>query len=168
MEKKTTSCNFLYPDVIEASVPHIPDEKPLFDQMKKRVKNLIKSVNSSVHAHKKSVLPSENVPLNLQAGEWVQVKSLDEIYQTLDEKKKLKGLFFMPEMEKFCGKKFRVFKRAEIIKLEPSGEIRKLKTPSVFLEGAYCTGEERNEWCDRACFHFWREAWLKRVPDKSI
>jgi hypothetical protein len=177
MEKNTTSCNFLYPAMMDASAPYVR-YKPLFVRMKERCMNIIESSNSSVRSvfpkksvatpHPKKSPPSENIDLNLQPGDWVQVKSLDEIYQTLDEKKKLKGLFFMPEMEKFCGKKFRVFKRAEIIKLEPSGEIRKLKTPSVFLEGAYCTGEERNEWCDRACFHFWREAWLKRVPDKSI
>ena len=161
MEEKTTSCNFLYPDVIEASVPHIPVEKPLFDQMKKRVKNLIKSVNLSVHPHKKSALPSESVPLNLQAGEWVQVKSLDEIYQTLDEKGKLKGLFFMPEMEKFCGKKFKIFKKVEIIELESTGEIRKLTFPAVFLEGVYCDGKY-HDGCDRSCFLFWREEWLKK------
>jgi hypothetical protein len=165
MEKKTTSCNFLYPDVIAASVPYIPDEKPLFDKMKKRFKNLIKSVTPPVHALKKSSFPSENIPLNLKPGEWVEVKSFEEISDTLDDKQKNRGLFFMPEMKKFCGKKFKVFKRAQTIKLESTGEIRKLKTPSVFLEGAYCTGEERNEWCDRACFHFWREAWLKRIPD---
>ena len=130
--------------MMDASAPYVR-YKPLFVRMKERCMNIIESSNSSVRSvfpkksvatpHPKKSLPSENIDLNLQPGDWVQVKSLDEIYQTLDEKKKLKGLFFMPEMEKFCGKKFRVFKRAEIIKLEPSGEIRKLKTPSVFLEG---------------------------------
>jgi hypothetical protein len=101
-------------------------------------------------------------PLNVQAGEWVEVRSLDEISQTLNEKRKYKGLYFMPEMEKFCGKKCKVFKKVEVIKLEETGEIRKLKTPTVFLEGVYCNGE-RHEGCDRSCFHFWKEAWLKRI-----
>jgi hypothetical protein len=95
----------------------------------------------------------------------VQVRSIDEISVTLDGKGKYKGLYFMPEMEKFCGKKCKVFKKAEIIKLESTGEVRKLKSPSIFLEGVYCNGE-RHEGCDRACFHFWREAWLKRISDK--
>jgi hypothetical protein len=102
-------------------------------------------------------------PLNLQQDEWVEVRSLDEISQTLDEKRKYKGLLFMPEMQKFCGKKFRVFKIVRTIKLESDGEVRKLKTPSIFLEGVYCDGE-RHEGCGRACFHFWKEAWLKRTP----
>jgi hypothetical protein len=108
----------------------------------------------------------EMEPLYLRPDEWVEVRSLDEISQTLDEKRKHKGLLFMPEMEKFCGKKFKVFKIVKIIKLESTGEIRKLKTPSIFLEGIYCDGE-RHEGCGRSCFHFWKEAWLKRIPDES-
>ena len=164
MEKKTNSCNFLYPDVKEASVPYVPYE-PLFNHMKKRIMDLLKSVNTSLHAPKKSPPSPENISLNLQAGEWVYVKSFEEISATLDEYQKYRGLFFMPEMEKFCGKKFRIFKRAEIIKLEPTGEVRKLKSPSIFLEGVCCTGEGRNKGCDRYCFHFWKEAWLKRISD---
>jgi hypothetical protein len=107
---------------------------------------------------------SQNEVLNLQPGEWVQVRSCEEISATLDEKRKYKGLYFMPEMEKFCGGKFKVFKKVEIIKLESTGELRKLRSPSVFLEGVYCNGET-HDGCDRACFHFWREIWLKRISD---
>jgi len=100
---------------------------------------------------------------NLQPGEWVEVKSVAEITETLDREKKYKGLYFMPEMEEFCGKKFKVFKRAEIIKLESTGEVRKLTCPAVFLEGVYCDGTY-HDGCDRACFLFWRELWLRRIP----
>ena len=99
---------------------------------------------------------------NLQPGEWVEVKSVAEITETLDREKKYKGLYFMPEMEEFCGKKFKVFKRAEIIKLESTGEVRKLTCPAVFLEGVYCDGTY-HDGCDRACFLFWRELWLRRI-----
>ena len=100
---------------------------------------------------------------NLQPGEWVEVKSVAEITETLDREKKYKGLYFMPEMEEFCGKKFKVFKRAEIIKLESTAEVRKLTCPAVFLEGVYCDGTY-HDGCDRACFLFWRELWLRRIP----
>ncbi|WP_243668663.1 hypothetical protein [Methanoculleus chikugoensis] len=43
--------------------------------------------------------------LDLQPGEFVQVRSLEEIRSTLDENGKYKGLLFMPEMEDFCGGK---------------------------------------------------------------
>jgi len=163
MEKKYTSCNFLYPDVINASVPY----NSLFVRIKKRIVSYGKSACSR---YKNNFYPKkrskEVESLNLQPGEWVEVRSMDEISQTLDEKRKYKGLFFMWEMEKCCGKKFKVFKKVEIIKLEPTGDIRKLKSPTVFLEGAYCNGELQ-EGCDRSCFHFWKEAWLKRLPDKQ-
>ncbi len=106
---------------------------------------------------------SPSATLNLLPGEWVEVRSIDEISQTLDENKKYKGVIFMPEMESFCGKKYKVFKKVEIIKLESTMEIRKLTTPPVLLEGVYCNGEY-HEGCDRACFHFWMDPWLKRIP----
>jgi hypothetical protein len=177
MEKNYTSCNFLYPDVINASVAY----NPFPMKIKRRIRKL-KLVTTSIfsylpftHSHEKSVkqintkispLHPENVTLNLQPGEWVEVRSMDEISVTLDKDGKYKGLYFMPEMEKFCGKNFKVFKKAEIIKLESTGEVRKLKSPSIFLEGVYCNGE-RHEGCDRACFHFWREAWLKRIDQNK-
>jgi hypothetical protein len=101
-------------------------------------------------------------PLNLQPGEWVEIRSIDEISKTLDESRKYKGMIFMPEMESFCGKKFKVFKKVEVVKLESTMEIRKLKTPSVSLEGVYCNGEFHDR-CDRTCLHLWMDPWLKRI-----
>jgi hypothetical protein len=54
-------------------------------------------------------MPVEEV-LDLQPGELVRIRSLEEIRSTLDEAERYRGLYFMPEMEEFCGKKFRVFK----------------------------------------------------------
>jgi len=162
MEKNYQSCNFLYPEVISISVP--------YDSLFVRInKGIVAYGDSANKKFKNTFFPKksskEMEPLNLQPGEWVEVRPIDEISLTLDGYKKYKGLFFMPEMEKFCGKKFKVFKIVNIIKLESTGEVRKLKTPSIFLEGVYCDGE-RHEGCDRSCFHFWKEAWLKRIPDK--
>src|SRR5438094_248118 len=41
--------------------------------------------------------------LNLRAGEIVEIRSKEEILATLDEKGRLDGLPFMPEMLKYCG-----------------------------------------------------------------
>ena len=105
----------------------------------------------------------DSVSLNLKPGEMVEVLSEKDILSTLDEKGKLKGVAFMPEMKEFCGKRFKVLKRVEKIRVESSGEIRKIKNPTVFLEGVICDGKISGP-CDRACFCWWREAWLKRVP----
>jgi hypothetical protein len=99
--------------------------------------------------------------LNLEPGEWVRVRPAEEIFATLDERGKFRGLFFMPEMLKFTGKKFRVYKKVKIISLESTGEMRRLVSPTVFLENVYCDGEF-HEGCDRSCFCFWREVWLRR------
>ena len=110
---------------------------------------------------KKEVMPVEEI-LDLQPGEFVQVRSLEEVLSTLDDNGKYKGLLFMPEMEDFCGKKCRVFKKVRSITLESDGEVRVLRSPTVFLEGVYCDGK-RHHACDRSCLLFWREVWLKRV-----
>jgi hypothetical protein len=158
MKASDTSCNFLAPVVLEASVMK---REPVI----LKVRQIVSPVYHYIFPKKPRVTRlSEGEILNLQPGEWVQVRSLDEISTTLDDNRKCKGLFFMVEMEKFCGKKLKVFKRVETIKLESTGEVRKLRSPTVFLENAYCDGE-RHSGCDRACFHFWREAWLKRIPE---
>ena len=108
----------------------------------------------------------DNVVLDLQKGEWVEVRSAEEIRQTLDGSGRSRGLGFMPGMLSYCGKRLRVYKRAETIVLEGTGETRRLKN-TVLLDGAICDGEGFA--CDRSCFYFWRETWLKRaVPDGSV
>ena len=104
-----------------------------------------------------------NEVLNLEPGELVEVKSEEEILAMLDENGKNKGLFWMCNMRKFCGKRFGVYKRLERILLESTGEYREVKN-TVLLEGVVCDGQEFYG-CDRSCFHFWREAWLRRVTE---
>jgi hypothetical protein len=109
----------------------------------------------------------EGEVLNLQPGELVEVKSLEEIYDTLDQRRagygRNKGLLFMFPMPNFCGKRYRVYKRLNRILLESTGELKKVKN-TVVLEGAVCDGKDFYG-CDRSCFHFWREVWLRRVEE---
>ena len=100
--------------------------------------------------------------LNLKAGDLVEVKSLKKIFETLDSKGHHRGLPFTKEMVKYCGKQFRVQKRLQKIVLEATGELRTMKTPTVLLEGVICDGMAHGN-CDRSCFCFWREDWLKPV-----
>ena len=50
--------------------------------------------------------------MTLGAGDWVEVRSKEEIFATLDENGHLEGLPFMPQMTQYCGQRFQVFKRA--------------------------------------------------------
>src|SRR4029450_10299473 len=44
----------------------------------------------------------------LKPGDWIEVRSRDEILGTLDADGRLEGMIFMPEMLQFCGRRFRV------------------------------------------------------------
>jgi hypothetical protein len=103
--------------------------------------------------------------LNLRPGDWVEVKPMEEILLTLDDRAKNRGLRFVPEMSDFCGRRFRVLKRVEKICIENTPDVRGIKD-TVLLEGGICQGGGIG--CDRACFHFWREVWLRRVPAADI
>jgi len=113
-------------------------------------------------SHDKSIRASCNEVLGLQPGELVEVKSVKEIMTTLDNNRRNKGLRWMTGMSKYCGKQYRVLRRVERIILESNGELRKMKN-TVLLENVMCDGKAFNG-CDRSCFHFWREAWLRRMP----
>lgn len=106
--------------------------------------------------------------LNLKAGEWVQVRSQEEILATLDEHGRLENLPFMPEMLEFCGRKIRVFKRSDKT-CDPAHapwSIRRM-TDSVHLEDARCSGQWHGG-CQASCLLFWKEGWLKRVDDSLV
>ncbi len=105
--------------------------------------------------------PTPTEILNLQAGQWVEVKSLPEIQATLDANGKNRGLGFAPDQAEFCGKRFRVAGRVERLILEWSGELRPIAN-TVELEEATCHGRMCRS-CPRNCYHLWREIWLRRV-----
>ena len=86
---------------------------------------------------------------------------------TLDAGQALSGLVFMPEMLRFCGKRFRVFKVAhktcDTIK---SYTIRRM-IHTVHLNELRCDGAA-HAGCQAGCLLFWKEAWLKRVPHDTV
>jgi hypothetical protein len=104
--------------------------------------------------------------LNLRVGEWVEVRSAEEILATLDAEQTVDRLPFMPEMLQHCGKRFRVFKSAH--KTADTSEfytIRGMKD-AVHLENLRCDGSAHGG-CQARCLFFWKETWLKRVSDHS-
>lgn len=105
-----------------------------------------------------------NEPLNLQAGELVEIKSESEILRTLDSRGALESLPFMPEMLEFCGRRFKVYKRAD--KVCDTIEWQRLRRMdgTVHLEGLRCSGAAHGG-CQAGCLMHWKEAWLTRVSD---
>ncbi len=105
-------------------------------------------------------------PSSLRAGDWVEVRTSAEIFSTLDGRGCLENLPFMPEMLQYCGRRFRVFKRADKTCNTVEGwSIRRVKD-TVHLEGLRCEGTE-HDGCQAGCLIFWKEAWLKRV-EKTV
>jgi hypothetical protein len=106
--------------------------------------------------------------LNLKAGEWIEVRSLEEIFATLDARGRLENLPFMPEMLQYCGRRFKVYKRADKT-CDPAHapwSIRRMKD-SVHLEGLRCDGSGHGG-CEAGCLIFWKEAWLKRADPALV
>ena len=103
--------------------------------------------------------------LDLRPGDLVGVKSAEEIRATLDERRKTKGLHFMPGMYEYCGRKMRVLHPIERMMSERTGEIRGLDQ-TVILEDAICTGKAHGG-CQRICYVFWKDAWLRRIGPKE-
>lgn len=102
--------------------------------------------------------------LNLRPGELVEVRDVDSIMATLDDEGRLDALPFMPEMLKFCGRQFRVSKRADkscdTVGTSATHALR--MTATVHLEGLRCDGAAHGD-CQAQCLLFWKEAWLKRA-----
>jgi hypothetical protein len=98
------------------------------------------------------------------AGDWVVVRSPQEILATLDSNGALDGHPFMPEMLDCCGKSFHVHRRVEktCVDVEPpvDSNRRFAKGDVVTLEGLRCDGSG-HDGCKRGCRIYWKEAWLR-------
>ncbi len=98
----------------------------------------------------------------LTVGDIVQVRSAAEIRQSLDSDGALDGLPFMPEMLRFCGLRFRVFRWADKINdMNTKTGVRRLRN-TVMLEGLRCDGSA-HDGCQAECQILWKHAWLQRV-----
>lgn len=104
--------------------------------------------------------------MKLKAGDWVAVKSREEIAKSLDVDGAIDGLPFMPEMLAFCGKRFQVLRRAEKTCFEFAPNryaVQEFRNNDVvLLDSLRCSGAD-HDGCARACLLFWKHAWLKKV-----
>lgn len=103
--------------------------------------------------------------LDLQPGEWVEVKSPEEIMATINERQRNRGLWFDVEQLRYCGKRFRVLRRVSQIVDEKSGRMLKMPADCIILDGVVCIGDisTKRLFCQRAIYPYWREIWLRRV-----
>lgn len=107
--------------------------------------------------------PSET--LNLGRGEWVEVRSHDEIRATTTTDNFNRGMLYGPEMAEYCGQRLRVARRVERLIDERTGRMLAMRLPCIVLEGAVCASDYSRGrlFCPRAIQPYFREIWLRRV-----
>jgi len=101
----------------------------------------------------------------LRAGDWVEIRSKEEILRTLEQDGRLEGMPFMPQMFQYCGQRFRVYKRAHKTCDTVSRTGGRRVKDAVHLD-LRCDGEAYGG-CQAACLLFWKTAWLKPVDGRA-
>ena len=100
--------------------------------------------------------------LNLQAGEWVQIKTEGEIAKTLDAKGRNRGLTCDFGMTQYSGGSYQVRTRLDRMISEATGEMKEVNG-TVILEGLNCLCWNTLGGCPRQDYIYWRELWLERI-----
>lgn len=100
-----------------------------------------------------------------RVGDWVEVRSLEEIMETLDEQGRLGGMPFMPEMARYCGRRFRIAKSAHKT-CDPTGQTNMRKLADSVHLSTRCDGSAHGH-CEARCLIFWKTAWLRRADGPS-
>lgn len=113
--------------------------------------------------------PTPTETLDLQPGEWVEVRTQDEIRATLTQSGVNRGMRYDMEMSKYCGERFQVQMRVDRLINEVTGKMMTMKSPCIQLKDVYCRAEctAKRIGCPRASNTYWREIWLRRIDDTA-
>jgi hypothetical protein len=146
-----------------------PGDRPARGRVVEAVKSMLDTILVE-HPHvqgRQSKTPS--VVLDLQPGEYVRVKSMEEITATLDVNNKNRGLMFDVEMVPYCGGTYRVLSRVQRIVNEKTGRMMTLPNACVILDGVVCTGciSSHRLFCPRSIYSYWHEIWLERAESPA-
>lgn len=113
------------------------------------------------------LIPSLIGGSRFRTGDWVVVRSREEILATLDADGCLDGMPFQPEMLQLCGRKTQVFavahKTCEYSM--PTADGRKVRR-AVHLTDGRCDGSA-HDGCQQHCHLFWRDEWLRPADEAS-
>ena len=104
--------------------------------------------------------------MRLKAGEYVEVRSREEILATVDDDACFENLPFMPEMLRYCGKTLRVASSAHKTCDTVAQTGGRRMRDAVHLEDVRCDGSAHGG-CEAGCLIFWKHAWLKNPKDSA-
>jgi hypothetical protein len=99
--------------------------------------------------------------MTLKSGDYVEIRSKEEILRSLDKNGRLEALPFMPQMFQYCGQRHQVYKRAHKTCDTVNWTGGRKLPHTVHLE-VRCDGQAYGG-CQAGCLIFWKEAWLKPV-----
>jgi hypothetical protein len=102
--------------------------------------------------------------MSFRVGDWVEVRSKEEILATLDKNGRLDGLPFMPQMFNYCGQRFQIHKRAHKTCDTVSGNYVGRLLPNGIHLNHRCDGKVYGG-CQAACLIFWKEVWLNPLDE---
>lgn len=102
---------------------------------------------------------------SLSVGDWVRVRSEEEIRATLDRWHELQGCAFLEYMWQYCGSTQQVLQVMERFLDERDYKVKKVKGV-VLLKDVICHGTPVFGRCDRCCHLFWRVEWLEKLPSQ--
>jgi hypothetical protein len=100
--------------------------------------------------------------MSIRTGDLVEVRSREEILRTLDDRGAKNNLPFMPEMLRFCGRRFRVQAVAHKTCDTVLNQGGRRMHDTVHLEELRCDGAAHGG-CQAGCLLFWKHDWLKKV-----
>jgi hypothetical protein len=126
----------------------------------RRIKYVFKYM---VHLRRKTYQAAIKISTEeIQPGDYVKVKSKEEIKAIINARDEFKGCTFMEEMWIYAGTTQRVFKRVE--RFMDERDFRVKRSNGLFiLENVFCEGTGILGRCDRSCFFFWRAEWLEKI-----
>ena len=141
--------------------------KPWNDSVKKLLKRYQKYISKFKNRAKPANIAQANSTLapdstKLQPGDWVRVRSREEIQATLNSWKELKGCAFLDEMWQYCDTRQQVLQSMQRFLDERDYQVKKCKGV-VLLNGVICHGTPVFGRCDRCCHLFWRDEWLEQI-----
>jgi len=104
--------------------------------------------------------------MKLKSGDWVEVKSKEEILATLDKNGCLDEMPFMPQMFQYCEKRFKVYRRAHKA-CDTVNPVRSLQIPHAVHLDLRCDGEAYGG-CQAACLIYWKSEWLRPLSGMEV
>jgi hypothetical protein len=141
--------------------------KPWNYHIKRFLRRIRKAQSGSYVSNKKGSAISGS-GARLTAGDWVRVRSNEEIKATLDNWNELRGCAFLANMWQYCGTTQQVMISMKRFLDERDYKVKKCNGV-ILLNGVMCEGTPVFGSCDRRCHYFWREEWLEQIcpPDGS-